>query len=218
VTYDEITQITILTDPPYKGVTMKKLVMTGLALLVVTLTAAPARAWHGCCPPPPPCCVTWCEQTVTCYKPEYDTRDVACTVMKPIYHTDVVKQKCVVMVPVWSDQKQSCMVPTYKPKEIEQDVVRCRLVPVKFTDPCTGCVYTCCKPETYTEKVKCTIMECHWVKKEYTVKVCSWKPEEKTYDVRRVWCEWKPEKVTYKQVYCVMVPYQAKVWVPVCCH
>lgn len=196
---------------------MRKLIASAVSILTLVLTSAPAQAWWGCCCCAPPPCIQWVEQTVTCYRPQWQERDVVCTVMKPVYREEIVQQRCTVMVPVWTEQPASCIVPTYRPKVIEREVVCCRMVPVCVTDPCTGCTYTTCKPETYVQKVQCTVMECIPVRKDYTVKVCSFKPEERVYNVRRVHCDWKPEQVTYKERYCVPVAYQAKVMVPVCC-
>lgn len=196
---------------------MTKLFLGGVALIALACSAVPAQAWWCCCCPPPPPCITWVEKTVTCYKPTWKDRDVTCTIMKPVQHTEMVKQSCKVMVPVWSERTESCMVPTYVPRQVEREVVCCRMVPVCVTDPCTGCSYMTCKPETYTRKEVCTVMDCVPVKKEYTVKVCNYKPETKTLEVPLVRCEWQPQTITYKERYCELVPVAMKVMVPVCC-
>lgn len=193
---------------------MNKLILAAGALFLTALATSSAQASHGCCTP---CNVTWVERTVTCYRPEWQEREVSCTVMRPIPHEVVEKRTCTVMVPVWNDQK--CVVHScrYVPREVEQEVTRCRMVPVSCTDPCTGCTYTTCRPEYTTERVKCTVMDRVVEPKEIVVKVCSFKPEERTFEYRRIVCDYKRETVTYMQRHCVMVPYEAKVMVPVCC-
>src|SRR5579885_585910 len=193
---------------------MKKLVATGLAVAAVALVlAAPARAGWGCCPPP--CCVSWCEQTVTCYKPVWQTRDVPCTVMRPIPREVVTQHNCTIMVPVWSDLRQEYTVCTLVPRQVMREVVCCRLVPVCVTDPCTGCSFTVCKPETYVKQVPCVVHDCVPSQRECWVKVCSYVPKPYSYQVRSVVCDWKPEQVIRKECYCTMVPYRMKVMVPV---
>jgi hypothetical protein len=75
---------------------------------------------------------------------------------------------------------------------------------------------TCCKPEYYTQHVTCTVMEQVPVQKQITVQVCSYHPEERTCQISRCVAECKPEVVVHKERFCVMVPYQTTIKVPVC--
>ena len=105
---------------------------------------------------------------------------------------------------------------TLRPRVIEKEVTCCKMVPVAVKDPCSGCVYTVCKPETYVTKVQCTVYDCVPVEKKYTVTVCSYKPEIKTYERRCIVYDCKPETVVTQRAYCVQVPYQTTVKVAVC--
>jgi hypothetical protein len=198
---------------------MKRLAAIALVGAALALATPSARACHpACCAPcVVPCCVQFVEKTVTCYRPEWKTRDVVCTVMRPVPREVVEKYNCTVMVPEWKDEKRTIYICNYVPKEEVREVTCCRMVPVCVTDPCTGCTYTSCKPECYTQKVKCCVLVPASEKRDVVVKVCTYRPEQRTVECRRVVCDYKPEQVTYKQCYCEMVPYQAKVMVPVCC-
>jgi len=160
--------------------------------------------------------VAWVDKEVTCYKTEWKERDVTCTVMRAHYKDVVETHKCNVCVPVWTDKKEKVWVCNMVAKEVVRDVTRCKMERTCCTDPCTGCTHTVCKPVTYVEQVKCTVWENHPLEKEVTVKVCSYKTEEKTYQSTHRVCEYKPEQVTYKERYCVSVPYKTTVKVAVC--
>src|SRR5207249_4352890 len=85
---------------------------------------------------------------------------------------DVVdKIKVQVMVAHWVDEQR--VVTSYHPetKLVAQDVVKCRLVPVCYIDPCTCCPYTVMKPENYVERVQYTVCEYRAVQSPITVKV-----------------------------------------------
>jgi hypothetical protein len=196
---------------------MKRLIAAVLALFGLAATEGAARAWWCCCCCPPPPCIKWVETTVTCHKPTWHEREVTRTIMKPVPRTEMVKQTCTIKVPVWTDRTETCLVPRFVPRQVEREVVCCRVVPVCVTDPCTGCTITTWRPETYTRKEICTVMDCVPVRKDYTVKVCNYRLEQKTYEVPYVHCEWQPQTITCKERYCVMVPVQTKVLVPVCC-
>jgi hypothetical protein len=130
------------------------------------------------------------------------------------------------------------------PQQVVQNVTCCRLVPMCVTDPCTGCTRTVCRPENYTQQVtrtvlrpefyqekgmqtvcrphftsqqvKETVMRCVPRQREVTVQQCFYRPVEQTYQVRRMVCDIKPEIQTRTERFCVMVPYQTTVKVPVC--
>ena len=214
---------------------MNKYLTAGLAVAVLAFLAGRASALghkgcDGCCPPPcadlacetapcptpPPPSVCYVEQTVTCYKPEWHEREETCTVDKITFQTDTKKQKVLVKIPVFTEEKQLCTVNTYVPHTTEHDQVCCRTVSVCVTDPCTGCTHTECKPETFVQKVKCVTWETVPVQKEVTVKVCSAvKTEERTVECKEVCCQHTPTTETKKVPYVVMVPYQTTVKVPV---
>jgi hypothetical protein len=63
--------------------------------------------------------------------------------------------------------------------------------------------------------VKCTVWECIPVQREITTKVCEWKREMKNFQTKCTVWECKPETVTRKVRYCVRVPYETKIKVPV---
>ncbi len=202
---------------------MRKVLISGLALAAVLSVASPAQAfgWRKkCCPepccPPPPMCVTYVDKVVTCYKPEWRTQDVACVVNQMVPREVITKHTCTVMVPVMTVQKRVCTVNTLVPRVVEREVTCCRMVAVPVTDPCTGCVTMCCKPQTFVQKVSCTVHDCVPVQKEYTVNVCSYTPQVREYERRCVVYDCKPTTVVQKRSYCVMVPYQTVVKVAVC--
>jgi hypothetical protein len=197
---------------------MKKVLAIALVTVVLALAGPSARAGHGDCAAPAPCNVQWVEQTVTCYRPEWKARDVTTTVMRAVPRTVVEKVTCTVMVPEWKDVKRTVTVCKYEPKEVVREVTTCRMVPVCVTDPCTGCSYTTCKPEYATRQVKCVVMQPAPEQREVTVRVCTYRPEQRPMEYRRIVCDYKPEQVTYKQWYCEMVAYPAKVMVPAPCH
>jgi hypothetical protein len=202
---------------------MRNLVTVGFTVMILVMSGSSAQACFRRCRNScdtdcgaPAVQVQYVEKTVTCYKPEWKEREVKCTVNRMVTRTEVVPVKCNIMVPVWTDQKQTQVFYKRVPKEVEREVTTCHMVRDCVVDPCTGCTRTVCRPEYSTQKVKCTIWECIPEKRDVTVRVCSWKPEERTVETRRVICEWKPETITRKERYCEMVPYQTTVKVPVC--
>jgi hypothetical protein len=211
---------------------MNRLAAIVLTIGFVAVTASPLlgcghRRGHGCasdcggpgCGDMGDCCqsqVSYVEQTVTAYRPEWREREVSYTVNRVVPRTVVTQQQCTVMIPVWTSQKQMRTVYTRVPRPIERQVTCCRMVPTCVTDPCTGCTRTVCQPQTFTQTVHSVVMECVPQQQEVTVPVCTMTAQQRTYEVRRVVCETVPEQVTRRVPYCVMVPYQTTVRVPVC--
>lgn len=202
---------------------MKKWLVAVVAVAFVLTLADPASAFFfkkkkNCCPPPccDPCCVTYVDKVVTCYKPQWHEEKVECIVNKLVCKEIVEKVKCNVLVPVWTEEKRKCCHYVSEPVDVIQDVVRCRLVPCKVCDPCTGCCHTCCRAETYVEKVKCTVYKCRPVTQDVTVKVCRMECREQIVDCKRIVTECVPTKVVQCVRRCVMVPCQTVVRVPVC--
>lgn len=221
---------------------MKKLLTLGLTAAMLASLAAPAHAFGGRRKSCAPSCDTGCapavqvsyvDKTVTAYKPEWKEKEVSYTVNKMVTREVVEKQKYMVQVPEYKDEKRTVTTYTMKPTVVERDVTTCRYVPV-CDDGCnTGCDTGCgkrglfgrrggrgcgtpCVAVMETKKVSCTVMQCVPETKEVTVKVCTYKTEERTQEVKRIVCEWKPETVKAKQRYCEMVPYQTTVKVAVC--
>ena len=203
---------------------MKTLLALGLAVFGLGLVAAPALAWgyHGCCAPAccePACCtpcVTYQDKVVTCYKPVFKTREVPCTVYHMVCHREDYERKIQCPVPYVTQENRTITVMTCQPREVVRQVTCCRMVPTSVTDPCTGCCYTCCKPETYVQEVKCTEYDQVPVKKDITVSVCHTRMEERTIKCCRIVSECKPETVVRTECYCEMQSYQVTVKVPVC--
>jgi hypothetical protein len=205
---------------------MKKLLVPVMTLACLTLLAG--QAWSfGCrrcrdssyessCCPPVQTCVKYEERTVTCYKPEWKEEKVKCVVRKVYCRVEEVPVKCTVMVPKWETVKETCRYLVPVPRTVEREVVRCRYVAETRTDECTGCTYTCYKPETFTEKVKCTVWDCKEETKDVMRKVCRWEPEVREFKQRRVIPESREETVEMVRRYCVMRPYETKVKVAVC--
>ncbi len=248
--------------------------LVALAVLLVSAPEASAFGWRrkSCAPDCAPTCVTWVDQVVVCYRTEWQSRDVEVIVQKPHYQEVVRKEKRVHLKPVWAEEEhkrkvhvpywaeeehkhkvlvpywaeEERKVPVCRPvvREEERDVVRCRMTHHVCHDPCTGCSYTVCKPQTYVERVKCHVVHhvttlepvkvrvCRYREEEhkhkvhvcrhreeeqkYKVQFCRYERHEEDVDVKYVTCEWRPEKVKQQQHFCVRVPYQTVVKVPVC--
>ncbi|MBY0523658.1 MAG: hypothetical protein K2R98_09670 [Gemmataceae bacterium] len=199
---------------------MSRVWALGLVVVVTALTAVPAQAggccWRTCCTPCVTYTVTWVDKVVTCYQPQWQERDVTCTVMRCVPR-EVVEQRTVfVSVPEWKEEKRVITVCRSVPREVVREVTCCRMVPVTCTDPCTGCCYTSCKPELYTVQVKSIVCDQVPEQREIVCRVCSYRAEERVIQCRRCVMEYKPETVVRKERFCVMVPVQTTVKVPVC--
>lgn len=190
------------------------------------------------------CAPAYVEKTITCYRPVWKEKDVTCTVNRCVPREVVTKHTYTVQVPEWKDEKRTVTVYVQKPKEVEREVVTCHRVPVcadacgsscgscgsSCDDGCCGrrhhrrhrhaCCETPCEVVREVHKVKCTVMECVPEKREVTVKVCTYRAEQKTYETRCTVYDLKPETVTRKVRYCEMEAYQKVVKVPAstCCN
>lgn len=191
---------------------MKNACVMGAVALGLLVSAQPGEAGDCCAPTT----VAWVEQTVTCLRPEWREREVTCVVNRVVLREVVVPVKRVVMVPEFKDVTKTIVVAKLVAREVERDVVSCRMVPASVTDPCTGCVVTVCKPETVVYRVKCTVMECVPEQRDVVVRICCPKPVEQIVQCCKLVCELKPETVTRRECYCVLVPHQVTVRVPVC--
>jgi hypothetical protein len=81
-------------------------------------------------------------------------QEVPCTVDKVHLQLTVVPEKYTVCVPGATKEVVKAIS-----RPVEQDVVRCRTVPVCVIDPCTGCPRTEYKQESYVERVKATVID-----------------------------------------------------------
>jgi hypothetical protein len=201
-----------------------KMIASVLTLAGLALVAAPAQACHWChtsfsCARAAVCCapapVTYVDKVVTCYKPEWKEREIKVVVNKVVKKEVVETVKCTVMEPEYKDVKRIDTVYKRVAHEVEKEVTKCHRVKECCVDECGRC-YTVRYWEPVTTKVKCVVYDRVPEKIERTVKVCTYKPVEKSYDVKRIVCELKPETVVRKEKYCEMVSYQKTIKVPVC--
>jgi hypothetical protein len=202
---------------------MRKMLGFGFGVGLVMALAGQADAF-GCrsasCEPCVPMCITYVEQKVTCHRAEWKTVEYKYTVNRVVCKEVITKEKCTRLVPKYYDEKRTVHYTVQVAKPVEYEVRRCRSVCVQVVDPCTGCTYSCYRPEYYTERVKATVMECQPASKEIVVKVCRMEPVVELVDVRRVVRECVPEVRTACRRVCHMVPYETTVRVPVrvpCC-
>ena len=186
------------------------------ACLTLCLAGSSAQAY--CFPVCPPVCfVTYEWRPVVAYRPEWREEKVPIVVQRVNYRREVTPVKTQVYVPRQFDEvvRTSYYVPV--PREVEQDVVRCVMVPVAVFDPCTCCTYWTYSPQWVTERVR--FMTCDYRREERNDNVKVWKWVAQDTVVEQV--RWIPE-VTNEQSWtvrrtCIMVPYQTMVCVPVYC-
>jgi hypothetical protein len=153
-----------------------------------------------CAPVCAPVSCAYAEQAVTCYRPEWHERQVQETVNRLAQHEVTENVTVTECVPVWTEEKRTCTVYHEVPRDVVSNVVECvpvwaeqkqmvteyhqvphqvthqvtctRMVPTCCVDPCTGCSFTVCRPECYTQNVTATVWECVPSQHEVTVKVC----------------------------------------------
>jgi hypothetical protein len=202
---------------------MRKVCVLGLGVGLVMALTGQAEGFgcrdHGSTSCYEPCvqmCVTYVDRMVTCYRPEWREEKFTYTVNRIVCKEVVTKQKCTKLVPKYYDEKRVCHYTVQVAKPVTYDVCRCRMVCVQMVDPCTGCCYTCERPEYYTEKVCATVYECQPATREILVKVCRMEPVVYEVDVCRVVRECVPEVREGCRRVCHMVAYQTCVRVPVC--
>jgi hypothetical protein len=234
-----------------RGRPMKKFAMMGLGLAGLMLLTSAAQGFGGrkasCAPAcdAPAVQVQYVDKVVTCYEPKMVEKEIQCVVNKLVPRVVEQTHKCTVMVPEYKDEIRTVVCNKMVPKTVEKEVTVCRMVRETCTDSCGRC-YTVCKPVTEVRKVTCTVYECQQDKKDVTVRVCTYKPEEKTWttkctvyecqqdkkDVTVRVCSYKPEEktwttkctvyecvqenVTRKVMTCEMVAVQKTVKVAVC--
>jgi hypothetical protein len=204
---------------------MKHTISFGLALLVLGLASSGANAYWPVYYPPgdccaPTCCVSYQTCVVTTYRPEWREEKVPIVVQKVNYRQEVVKVKVIVGVPQEFAQKVTSCYYVPVPKVVVQDVWDCTWVPVTLCDPCTGCPYVSCCPQWVTRKVAYTVCDYQLRSREDVVKVVCMVPQERIVDQARLVPVVTQEQAVTVRRYCVMVPCQTTVTIPVvsfCC-
>jgi hypothetical protein len=164
--------------------------------------------------------VSYRTETVTCYRTEWREQQVPIQVQRVSCRTEVDKVPITVQVPQYFDQTVKTYYTVRVPRVIVRDVSRCVLVPVTSVDPCTGCCYTTCCPQWITQQVSCTVYDCVQQSRDVVVKACRLVPEQRVIDRVRYVPVTTTETVMTCRRYCVQVPYQVQVCVPVlvpCC-
>ena len=211
---------------------MKKAYLAALAAVPALIGLAnPARACYTDVPCGAPS-VTWVDQVVTCYRTETRVREVPCTTVRTVCHEETYNKECWVNVPTWSEQKRTVWIYHQKPKEVEREVwCVLPLPPAPCPAPacpaggcdhgCQGCGPSCdiCRndvPATYKQTVKCCDYEEAPEKVEFMEKVCTYKAEKHTEQATRTVTQAIPETTIKHETYCVQVPYQVTIKVPVC--
>jgi hypothetical protein len=163
----------------------------------------------GC---PRACVVT---RTVTCFRQEWREREVIVTVPHVIVRTVKVPVRRTVLVPVCHEEKRVVTSYVKVPRNVEREVAHTRIVKTCVTDPCTGCPHIVSRPETVVEKFCSTVFETVPLQKEVLVKVRRLEPRQETVQALRTIREVKEERIVKKERYCVSVPYQKAIEIPV---
>jgi hypothetical protein len=160
-------------------------------------------------------CVAYEMRPVICYRPEWREEKVPCVVERVNWRSEVTRVN--VNVPVLREFDERVRTSYYVPvpREVEREVPRCVMVPVMMFDPCTCCCFVTYHPQWVMERVRCVEYDYRREERDVNVRVCRWVLEPRVVDQVR----WIPE-VTREQSwtvhrYCVMVPYQTTVCVPV---
>ena len=194
---------------------MRKQVVLTLAVLALTLTASRASAGWYTGPLIPAYQVTYVPQKATYWVPEVFYRYVEVEVQEPTY-TKVTKRTTVtVLEEDFRDEEHVGTFYNIVPRTFEVDVVRCKLVRMKISDPCTGNVFWINRPEPYIERVPQVVMEREKELRKWTVRQSYFKPVERTYDQDFTVCELHPKKVFVKQPFTRLVPFETTLLVPV---
>lgn len=195
---------------------MTRLLRVAFALVAAALTQSQAQAF--CFPVcPPPCCLTYTWQPVTSYRPEWREEKVPIVVQRCSYRKEVTPVKVQVWVPRWVDEqvRTSYYVPV--PREVVREVPRCVWVAVTTFDPCTCCSYVSYCPQWVTDKVRCVEYDVRREERVDNVKVCRWATQDTVVEQVRWVPELTQENSWTVRRYCVWVPYQTMVCVPVYC-
>src|SRR5262249_4595514 len=100
-----------------------------------------------------PCATAGCiERHVTCFRTEWRERDVAVTVPKVVFHTEVVPVKRTVLTPVCHDEKRIVTTFVQVPKRIERQIESTTVVKTTVTDSCGKSATAVSPPSTIAAK------------------------------------------------------------------
>ena len=89
------------------------------------------------------------------------------------------------------------------------------MVPVLLFDPCTGCGFVSWYPQWVMQRVRCIEYDYQKVERDVNVRVCRWVLEPRVVEQVRWIPEVRLEQTWTVRRYCVMVPYQTMVCMPV---
>ncbi|MBI2804423.1 MAG: hypothetical protein HYX68_05490 [Planctomycetes bacterium] len=186
-------------------------------VLRFAFAALTASSVHGGWYPafPMPDCVTFEARQVVSYRPEWREERIPCVVPSVSY------RKVVTPVATWVwklkqfDERVRTSYYTPVPREVEREAARCVMVPIMVIDPCTGCCFASCYPHWVRERVRCVEVDYRREERDVDVRVSRWVQEYQMVDQ----VSYVPE-VTQIQTwtvrrYCVWVPCQTTVIVPV---
>ena len=187
---------------------------------------------------------TWVTEksTVTEVVPTWVTEKRTERVVVPTWVRE--KQTVTEVVPTWVKEKQTVreVVPTVVKEKVNQTVwqanwvkethyrnvcrpvtsvvnrpvVRCRMVSVACVDPCTGCAYTSCRPETYVENVPCTVV--NYVTEQQPIEVTVNRPRAVQQQVEVNVCRYVTQERPVEVMVCRHVTQSRPVEVMVCKH
>jgi hypothetical protein len=193
---------------------MRSALVACTIFLLWGLSSSSAQAYYpGFCVP---YMVAYEMRPVICYRTEWREEKVPCVTYTVNYRKEVKQVPTTVWVPKMFNEnvRTSYYVPV--PKVVERQVPRCVMVAMPVFDPCTGCCFAYCCPQWVVERVRCTVYDYRKEERNHVVQVCRL-VEQKTV-VEQV--RWIPEVTEQKSWtvhrYCVAVPYQTMVCVPVC--
>jgi hypothetical protein len=121
-------------------------------------------------------------------------------------------------VPVVTRQKVKQTVMTCVQEEVVRQIPVCRMASVQCVDPCTGCVYTVCRPVTEMQTIKGMVSRWVPTEREVEADVTTWKHEERK-GTRLVWecvpqerevlvnvCTWQQQERKGTRLVCETVP------------
>ena len=181
-------------------------------------TPTAAADWPCCCPIP--IIVGYEMRPVICYRPEWREEQVPCTIDRVNWRREVTQVQTTALVAREFDERVRTAYYVPVPREVERQVPYCVMAPVMMFDPCTCCCFVTYCPQWTVARVRCVEYDYRREEREAIVRVCRWVPEPQLVDHVR----WIPEvtrepSFTVRR-YCVMVPYQSAVCVPIiqyCC-
>jgi hypothetical protein len=194
------------------------MLLWGLASSAADASFCPPVCYCPC--PPPPCCVAYVTRSVTCYRTEWKEEKVPVVIQKVSYTVKTTKVKETVYVAKYFDEQVTTSYFVPVTRIVEYDKQFCVMVPVVVFDPCTCCCYTTCYPQWVSRKVQCPVVDTVQKSRVDVVKVCKYVPEDRIVDRTEYIPVITQEKSFTVRRYCVTIPYETKVYVPVyvpCC-